>query len=659
MTTHTARAPRFASLAAAILSVSGLLTGAAATAQDIDSTIDLMDQIIVTGARTPIDRRRIGNATTIITRDEIRRREARYLTDVLRTVPGFALSLSGGVGSQAQVRVRGGEANHVLVLIDGVRANDPATGDEFRWEHLAAANVERIEIVRGPQSALWGSDAVGAVVNVITRTGTDAAGIEGYAETGSNGSRNIGANGGAGFGDWALSGAIDSLETDGTNISRAGSENDGATLGTASFAASFDTAAGLRFGATLRATDAATEFDPVDFVATGLPTDGNLETLSDNLVGNVGASFKTHEDRVTWRLRTEYFDSKHLNLVDNLPDSSTGSDRITIGLQTDIGFDDNELSLALERQDTGFEQRGTIAFGDPNQTQNIETASTVAEYRHLADERLSWILSARHDRYSDFNNALTGKVSAAYQWSDTTRLRASIGTGQKAPTFIDRFGFFPAQFVGNPELKPESSLSYDIGVDQAWNGGGTTLSASLYWQEVDDEIDGFVFDPVGFLFTAENLSGTSDRRGIELSTEWRINDALRFAANYTFTDATESDASGNGSRELRRPRHAGGFSFGYTSTSDRFEILMLADYGGEREDMFFPPFPLAAERVTLADYWLVDVTARFRLNESLSLFARGSNLLDEDYEQVYGYATPGRAAFVGIRADMGRRGSIR
>ena len=150
-----------------------------------ESEADKIDQIIVSGARTPLTINQIGNSSTVITRDQIERREARNVTDLLRSVPGFSISHSGVAGSQAQVRVRGAEANHILVLIDGVRANDPATGDEFRWEYLSTGNIERIEIVRGPQSSLWGSDAVAAVVHIITQSEEAGSSFDAYAEGGS------------------------------------------------------------------------------------------------------------------------------------------------------------------------------------------------------------------------------------------------------------------------------------------------------------------------------------------------------------------------------------------------------------------------------------------------------------------------------------------
>jgi vitamin B12 transporter len=613
---------------------------------------DTIERVIVTGARVPIDVSRLGSATTVITRDEIERRQARYLTDLLRAVPGFAVSQSGGLGSQTQSRVRGGEANHVLVLIDGVRANDPASSDEFRWEHYATGGIERVEIVRGPQSALWGSEAIGAVVNVITRTGSNDPTLDGYAEAGSYGTRNIGANAGGRLGGFTFGGSIESLQTDGTNISRTGTEDDGASVDAAAVHLRYDGSDRVALDAMLRASDATSEFDPVDFAVTGLPTDGNLESRSDNLVGGIRASIQG--SGVVWHVDAEYFDSTQRNLVDDAWDSSTASQRLTYGVGADVSLGDNELSLALEHEDIDFEQRGAVVFGDPNQSQEMQVLSAIAEYRWLAGDRISLILSGRYDSHSDFDDALTGRVSATYRLHEATRLRAGIGTGQKTPTFIDRFGFFPEQFVGNPDLKPESSLSYDLGLDREFRDGAVSLSASLYWQELDDEIDGFVFDPGTFLFTAENESTVSKRRGLELGADWRLGDAFRLGLDYGYTDATEPRPGGGTARELRRPRHSGGVSLAYDAPGGRFSATFVADHGGERDDTFFPPFPEPEQRVTLGDYTLVDATARFRLRPSLTLFARATNLLDEDYEQVYGYATPGRAAYVGLRADLGR-----
>ena len=630
---------------------SGLLLAELSLAQTNDQDVD---QIVVTGARTPLTINQLGSATTIITRDEIEARQARYVTDMLRTVPGFSVSHTGVIGSQTQVRVRGAEANHVLVLVDGVRANDPATGDEFRWEHLSTVNVERIEIVRGAQSSLWGSDAVAAVVHVITGEGYAAGGFDGFAEAGSNDTGNVGMSGSIAGERWSLNGGASYFDTDGSNISREGAEPDGSDMLTASLQAGVQATEALTFEAGVRWTDAMSEFDPVDFFTTGLPADGDNVTESENLFGHAGLVLATLDGLVTHRLKYGYFDSTHVNLVDGSWESSTASDRNQLTYQADVRLGENMLSLAAEHATTAFEQRGAIVFGDPNQDQEMEVTSLVAEYQWLSGEKLTWIAGARFDDSSDFDDILTGRLSLAYELSDKIRLRSSVATGQKAPTFIERFGFFPGQFVGNPNLKPEQSTSYDLGVDFELLDGALQLQGTLFRQDLEDEINGFVFDPDTFLSTAENMSGSSDRNGIELAASWAAGNGVDVGASYTYTDSSEQDFAGNEVRELRRPRHSGSVSLGYRSRNDAFETTLVADYGGTRQDMFFPPWPEPPTVVTLGNYWVVDLTAQYRLNRTVALFVRGSNLLDDDYEQVYGYRTQGRMGTIGVRARFGQ-----
>lgn len=637
-----------------LISSCGLLVSGHALAQsDSDPSSDI-DQIIVTGARTPLAINQLGSATTVITRDEIERRQARYLTDLLRSVPGFSVSHTGVVGSQTQVRVRGAEANHVLVLIDGVRANDPATGDEFRWEHLTTGNIDRVEIVRGPQSSLWGSDAIAAVVHVITQSDRDSSALDAYAEGGSNQTGNFGVNGAINSANWSLSGGIEHVDTDGNNISRVGNEKDDSDVTTASLAARFLATEALTFDVRLRALDAYSQFDPVDFFVTGLPTDGDIATETDNLYAGFGGTLETRGGRVRHHLNARYFDSDHRNLTDGQQNSSSASDRTTLALQSDIDVGDNRLSLALEHERTTYQQRGEIIFGDPNQNQDMDVTSVVADFQGLSSERLTWLMSLRYDDNSDFKNIATGRVSLAYRLSDTTTLRGNIGTGQKNPTFTERYGVFPGQFIGNPDLKPERSTSYDIGLDREFLDGTFILQASLFQQDLRDEINGFVFDPVTFLSTAENRDGKSERSGVELGAQWNLNEWLGLGASYTYTDSTEPDALGDDIPELRRPRHAGSLSADFRSGGEKIRAALIADYGGTREDIFFPPFPASSKIVTLQDYWLLDLTVQYQLTPSVSIFARGTNLLDEDYEQVYGYQTLGRAGYLGVRTNFGQ-----
>ena len=602
-----------------------------------------LDQIIVTGARAPISAGDVGSAVTVLTREDIEHRQARYVADLLRAVPGFAVSHSGVLGSQTQVRVRGSEANQVLVLIDGVRANDPATGDEFRWEHLATANIERIEIVRGPQSALWGSDAIGGVVHIITRSGDDARGFNGYIEGGSENTVNGSVSGGFGGDSWSVGLGFEQLDTDGSNISRTGDEKDDADMSTASLNARIQASRAVTIRMGLRSVDAYSQFDAVDFLVTGLPADSDVATDSRQNFAHIGLAVGSSESRIRHHLGARYFDSDHRDLVDGSRISSAASDRLSLAYQADIALGNNVLSLALEHEETRFEQRGEVGFGDPNQDQEMDATSVIADFQGRASEELTYLLSLRSDNNSDFDDSLTGRASLSWAMNDRTTLRANIGTGQKTPTFIERFGFFPGQFVGNPDLKPERTTSYDIGINRRISSA-VSMQLAVFKQDIEDEIDGFVFDPDTFLFTANNLATTSKRSGVELSAGWDVSDQLNLDMNYTYTDASE-----NGAPELRRPRHSGSIQAGFNFLEERARITLAADYGGTRQDIFFPPWPDPSEVVTLRNYWLLDLTAQYDVTESMKLFVRAKNLLDTEYEQVYGYRTQGRAAYAGIQ----------
>lgn len=607
-----------------------------------------LDHIVVTAARTPLTVSRVGSALTIINRDQIERREARHVAELLRSVPGFSVSHTGVTGSQTQVRVRGAEANHVLVLIDGVRANDPATGDEFRWEYLSTGNIERIEVVRGPQSSLWGSDAVAAVVHIMTRKGERGSSLDGYAEAGSFDATNAGINGSIGGDRWSVTGGVEHFATDGDNISRSGGEKDDSDLTTATLSGRFAASKSLALDFRLRAVDAYSQFDPIDFFVTGLPTDGDRASDTQNLYARVGGVMKAQGGRVSHRFRIGFFDSDNRDLTDGTETSSAASDRVTLAYQSDIGIGENLLSLALEHERTNFEQTGAVIFGDPNQKQEMDVSSAIAEFQGLSHERLSWLLSARFDSNSDFDDSVNGRFSLAYSLSDATKLRVSIGTGQKNPTFTERFGFFPGQFIGNPTLKPEQSTSYDVGLDQQFMDGALLVQLTLFQQDLKDEINGFVFDPVTFLSTAENIAGESERSGVEFAARWNIAESFGVAGHYTYTDAKEQNV-----RELRRPRHSGGLSADYRSSNEIFSATLTADYGGERSDIFFPPFPNSPEIVTLGNYWLLDLATQYQITPSVTLFAKGTNLLDEDYEQVFGFNTLGRAGYAGVRVNFG------
>jgi vitamin B12 transporter len=618
-----------------------------------DQLIADTDTIIVTASRSPLATADVGSSVTIITREQIEQRQARYVTDLLRAVPGVAISHSGATGAQAQVRIRGAEANHVLVLIDGVRANDPASGDEFKWELLSTSNIERIEVIRGPQSALWGSDALAGVVHIVTRSGSDRPKVGGFVEAGSRDTLNAGVHGGIGGNKWSLGFGLERLDTAGTNVSRTGTELDPSDMTTASLYGKYQPTENLQLDLGLRAVDAYTQFDPVDYLVTGLPIDGDVATESTQASAHLGGTLTTLSGQVLHHLNAKYFDSSNDNLTEGVLNSATASKRTTLAYQSDIQLSENMLSVALEHELTEFEQRGEISFGDPNQDQEMNVSSLIAEFQGKSIDRLTWLLSARYDDNSDFDGALTGRISGACQINDVTRIRSNIGTGQKSPTFIERFGYYPGQFIGNADLQPETSTSFDVGIEQVFMDGSFEWQFAVFKQNLENEINGFVYDPESFLFTAENMDGKSTRQGVEFSAVYDVTEELELGASYTYTDSSESTDAGDVD-ELRRPRHAGSVSANYRFLQQRAQLALTADYGGSRTDIFFPPYPEPSEMVTLGSYWLLDFTASYQFGGNSNVYIRATNLLDENYEQVFGYQTAGRAAYLGLRVDFGK-----
>jgi vitamin B12 transporter len=232
------------------------------------------------------------------------------------------------------------------------------------------------------------------------------------------------------------------------------------------------------------------------------------------------------------------------------------------------------------------------------------------------------------------------------------RLRASIGTGSKAPTFTERYGFYEGQFIGNPDLKPESSQGWEIGMDTNWADGNHSLTLTYFNQDLQDEIDGFVFDPESFLFTARNKEGDSKRQGIEVVFDSRFGKSLSLGASYTYTDATEKDAAGLSVREVRRPKHLASLAANYYFADQRGNLNLNVNYSGKQLDNFFSPVTYTLDRVEIPAYTVVDVAGSWQLTKSLDLTARVSNLFDEEYEEVLGFVRPGRAVYAGLRGHF-------
>ena len=623
---------------------------AAETAIDTETGKNNLQEVVVTASLAPVQLQQTGNAIHVISARDIEASGAAVVSDLLRNVPGVAINRSGPVGSTTQLRMRGAEGNHVLVLVDGVEVNDGAQADEFNWAHMSTTGIERIEVVRGAQSALWGSDAVAGVINIITRRTDEPLQGQVFSEAGSHGTNHSGFTLGASSGTAHFNLSGSHLSSDGDNISRSGSEDDGYRNSTLNLNAGWRPLDNLGLSLTARQTEGENEFDGIDDLVTGLPEDGDHESEFRQRFVRAQADLSLLDDR--WQHRVALAVSRHNN--ENYTDGATTGSNATRKKQysylTSFSWDEQtqRLSLLLERETEDFRQRGPILFGDPNQNQSRETDSVALEYRVVLWDDLTLGASVRHDDNSEFQNAYTRRFDASYRIPESaTRLRASWGTAVKNPTFSERFGFY-TNFIGNPDLRPEKSTSWDMGVDQSLFDGRLMLGLTYFRARLENEINGFVYDPVAFAFTAENVDGNSDRQGVELTFDASLTQTLSLKGSYTYTDATEPNSGGRDVDELRRPRHLGSTTLNW-QVAERLNIVLNAQYNGHQDDQYFPPWPQPSARVELDDYTLVNLSAQYQASKSLTVYTRLENLLDEDYEEVFGYESLGFGAMVGVR----------
>ena len=653
-------------------SLTFLLVDSVSAAEDRPDNSQL-DNIVVTAARSPVSRAEISSSVSVIDRKMIDNRQSIFALDLLRDMPGVQVSRSGGYGKQTQLRMRGAEANQVLVMIDGIEVIDPAAGDEFQWENLTTADIERIEVVRGPQSALWGSEALAGVINIISRRDSKGLTTSGFAEGGSFGTFNGGARIGGGGETWVGGLGVSYLDTDGENIAREGSEKDGYDNTTLSLNGSWIPTSGLKFGLTGRYTDASTHTDGTDLFVTGLPADPVPPSAdarredAEQLYAGVTGDLATMNGRWRHNLRANLTSADRDVFVDSGERSTNYSgDTYALYYVSSIGLAGpptaNTLTVNLavdwkrdEYQYRCFDVGGLdcTAFGDPNQDQNMTNTGFVAEWLSGDWNNFSASASLRYDDNSDFENVTTYRFTGGYLFSSGTRLRGAYGTGWKAPTFTERFGFFPDQFIGNPDLDPETSKGWEVGLDQALYEGRFNLGATYFNERLEDEIDGFFFDVNSGLPTAINRDGTSKRNGIELIADAAVVSNVTLQLSYTYLDASEPTVDGRVS-ELRRPRHSGAFNGNYKFFDRRANVNLNISYVGERKDVFFPPFPQPSEVISLDAYTLIDLTGSYKVNNALEIYARLENLLDETYEDVYGFSTLGVGGFLGLRLSFAR-----
>nr|WP_247712051.1 TonB-dependent receptor [Qipengyuania qiaonensis] len=562
--------------------------------------------------------RNTGQSVTVIGREEIESIQGADPARALSRVPGLSLSRSGGVGTVTSVNVRGANPDQLLVLVDGVRVADQASpSGGFDFGNLLLGTAGKIDVLRGSNSTIWGSEAVGGVLDVSTRT---ERGLIASVEYGARDTLFASAAAGAGNDDAFIGLTGSWYDTDGFSAAAAGTEADGSqqfALGTSAF---------VNLTPTL------------ELFAHGNFTEGDVDIDSFLLIDNEDTQKTT---RYWGDVGLAYYGNDlTLRAAYSLSDTER-SNRDGTGVETFASDGRSErISLRGEYRLLGGL---SLAFGGDHEWTEFETSFDTAAETEIsgAYAQLGWVMGrlaahagARVDDHEQFGTQVSFGGDVSYGIVGDWRVRASVGEGFKAPTLFQLLSFF-----GNTDLEPEESTSFDLGVEKGQRGSGLHLALTGFRRDSDNLI--------GFGVTAERPSGvylnTDEARaqGIEAEAGFDLARGLRLSGIYSYVDAEDRTT---GLDLARRPNH---FGTVYADWVSDFGLGLGADLR-----IVGPSWDNATNTTRLEGYELFDVRASFGVGKNLELFGRVENVFDADYQTVAGYGTAGRSVFGGIRAKM-------
>jgi vitamin B12 transporter len=606
-----------------------LATAGPALAQDAPADVET---VVVTAERAERPLEETAPAITVLTRQDLERRQVVVVSDALAQTPGVSVNRNGGQGSATSVRIRGAEADQTAVLIDGVKLNDPAApGGGFDFGNLLTGDLERIEVLRGPQSVLWGSQAIGGVVNLLTaRPGAGPSGRL-AAEAGSLDTGYLRGAFGYGGDRAALRLSAGVFTTSGVSAFRDGAEADAFRSVHASGRLDFDITQALALDLRAYHASSRTEIDgfrPPTFAFTDTPEFGEVRESVGYAGLRLNAGVLRH--RLGYALTRVDRENRDPSLADPVTFESAGRN----GRLEYQGV----LDLAGWRATFGAEsERSEIDIAGLDRSARLDSAYAQGAGKLTPD--LTLTAGLRRDEHETFGGQTTGQAGLAWTPDGAAMtVRANVAGGFKAPSLFQLYSDF-----GNEALQPEEALGFDLGLEQRW-GEDVVLSATAFARETENQIDFFscfgavdprcANRPFGFY---ENLRRTG-AYGLELAAEARRG-PLALAAAYTFLHAENAET---GARLARRPEHALYASADYL-WPNRLSTGLGLQHVGER-------FDDAANRFPLEAYTLIDLRAAYPLTQRLELYGRVENLADEAYEQARLYGSVGRTAALGLRA---------
>jgi vitamin B12 transporter len=611
-----------------------------------------LEKVVVTATRveTPIEE--IASSITIISSNEMERKQKATVLEVLKGIPGLDVVQTGGVGSNTSIFLRGANSEHTLVMIDGVEVNDPISpGRSYDFAHLTVDNIERIEILRGPQSTLYGSDAMGGVIHIITKKGEGKPKFYLSAEGGSFTTfrETAGVRGGNKWVNYSL--GISRFDTEGisaANKKDGNYERDGYENTSLSARLGFKPMDNLDIDFILRYVNTKTELD--NFGGVGGDDPNNIAKSKQFLFKTqVGLSLFEN----IWLQKLGFAINDHDREIKNKKDPQHPFDYEKGHFDGEFLKFDWQHTLNLHKTNAltfGFEyeeEKGKSKYyweslWGPGLSLFPKEKAKIKGY-YIQDQIRLWerfftTIGVRIDDNSRFGTETTYRIAPAYLIKETdTKIKGTFGTGFKAPTLYQLFA--PATLwgpIGNKDLKPEKSKGWDFGIEQDLLKHKVSLGATYFRNDFKDLID-FDFSK-GYVNIAK-----AKTEGIELFASVKPIDNLTARINYTYTDTEDKKTD---KPLLRRPRNKMGFDLNYHFL-DKGNVNLGAIYVGKRDD--WKPYPV---RGRIGGYTLVNLAASYDITKNFQIFGRVDNLFDKDYVEVSGYGTPGLSFLGGIKLSF-------
>jgi len=608
------------------------------------SFADEADQIVVTATRSEQPLSQVGASVTVIDAEKIKTRQSVAVVDLLRTVPGVTFSRNGGIGTTTSVNIRGAESDQTVALIDGVKINDPSTpGGGFNFGNMLTDNIARIEVVRGSQSVLWGSQAIGGVINMITAEPGERIAANASAENGWRDSGKLVGNISGKSGPVAASVGGGYYRTDGISTfseARGGKERDGyrhyganaKVKVTLSDAISVDLRGWYSDGKT-----GIDGFAPPTF--TFGDTDETARTKE--FIGYAGLNVALFDGRLRNRLAYALTDTRRQNLdfTSGAPFETFNAKGRNERFEYQGVFDIVEGWKAIFGAETEKASFRSSSYGGPFATASARIDSVYGQLNAIPVTGLSLAVGLRRDDHDSFGGKTTFAANGVYSPNGgNTSLRASYGEGFKTPSLYQLFSEY-----GNSRLKPESSHGWDVGIAQKLLDGRIEAGATWFQRDTGNQII-FINCPALTGICAGRPFGTYDNvtrgraEGIELSLNLRPTDALTVETNYSWVKAQNRMT---GLDLPRRPRHSLNSAIDYQWAFGLKTGATITHVGSSFDNI--------ANTRKLAGYVLVDLRASYPVTKGIEIYGRIENLFDEHYETTYRYGSPGRAAFAGVR----------